>query len=108
MRHTSRCCLRLKRQHDVPGAFHLKSQNTVQTTGATSLFLIGKGVIGLYLGHGSVASSYGVAGSVIALILWIYYSAQIFFFGAAFTRQYADTFGKGKRSIAQALDEIPR
>ncbi|MBX6317490.1 YihY/virulence factor BrkB family protein [Pigmentiphaga sp.] len=61
------------------------------------LFSVGKSVIGLYLGHGNVASSYGVAGSVIALILWIYYSAQIFFFGAAFTRQYADTFGQGRR-----------
>jgi len=70
------------------------------------LFLVGKGFISLYLGHGSVASSYGVAGSVIALILWIYYSAQIFF-GAAFTRQYADTFGRGKRSLSQALDEVP-
>ena len=70
------------------------------------LFLVGKGFISLYLGHGSVASSYGVAGSVIALILWIYYSAQIFF-GAAFTRQYADTFGRGKRNLSQALDEIP-
>jgi len=66
------------------------------------LFLIGKGFIGLYLGQGSVASSYGVAGSVIALILWIYYSAQIFFFGAAFTRQYADTFGTGRRRRATA------
>jgi len=71
------------------------------------LFLVGKGFISLYLGHGSVASSYGVAGSVIALILWIYYSAQIFFFGAAFTRQYADTFGRGKRNLSQALDEVP-
>lgn len=58
-----------------------------------ALFTVGKVLIGIYLGQGSIASSYGAAGSVIALILWIYYSAQIFFFGAAFTRQYALTFG---------------
>jgi membrane protein len=53
------------------------------------LFLLGKWAIGLYLGSGKVASAYGAAGSVIALLLWIYYSAQIFFFGAVVTRQYA-------------------
>ena len=58
-----------------------------------TLFIVGKVFIGMYLGQGSIASSYGAAGSVIALILWIYYSAQIFFVGAAFTRQYALTFG---------------
>ena len=41
----------------------------------------------------SAASSYGAAGSVVALMLWIYYSAQIFFFGAELTRQYALQFG---------------
>ncbi|VCU70819.1 Inner membrane protein YhjD [Pigmentiphaga humi] len=72
------------------------------------LFLVGKGLISLYLGQGSVASSYGVAGSVIALLLWIYYSAQIFFFGAAFTRQFADTFGRrGQHSLDQVLKEVP-
>jgi membrane protein len=54
-----------------------------------ALFLLGKWGIGLYLGRGAVASAYGAAGSVVALLLWIYYSAQIFFFGAIFTRQYA-------------------
>lgn len=54
-----------------------------------ALFLLGKWGIGLYLGRGAVASAYGAAGSVVALLLWIYYSAQIFFFGAVFTRQYA-------------------
>ena len=54
-----------------------------------ALFILGKYVIGLYLGSSSVASSFGAAGSVIALLLWIYYSALIFFFGAEFTRQYA-------------------
>jgi membrane protein len=57
------------------------------------LFLIGKWGIGLYLSSGGVASSYGAAGSVIALLLWIYYSAQIFFFGAVVTRQFSERFG---------------
>lgn len=57
------------------------------------LFSLGKYAIGLYLGNSGVASSFGAAGSVIALLLWVYYSAQIFFFGAEFTRQYALWFG---------------
>ena len=57
------------------------------------LFLIGKWAIGLYLGQGGIADSYGAAGSVVALLLWIYYSSQIFFFGAVVTRQFAERFG---------------
>ena len=57
------------------------------------LFSLGKYVIGLYLGNSGVASSFGVAGSLIALLLWVYYSAQIFFLGAEFTRHYAQWFG---------------
>lgn len=53
------------------------------------LFFLGKVAIGLYLGKSAVASGFGAAGSVVALLLWVYYSAQIFFFGAEFTRQYA-------------------
>src|SRR5262249_6635392 len=50
-----------------------------------TLFTAGKVLIGLYLGKASVGSPYGAAGSLVVLIVWIYYSAQIFFFGAAFT-----------------------
>lgn len=57
------------------------------------LFNIGKYLIGFYLGNSAVASSFGAAGSIIALLLWVYYSAQIFFLGAEFTRQYALQFG---------------
>ncbi|MGB0126370.1 MAG: YihY/virulence factor BrkB family protein [Rhodocyclaceae bacterium] len=57
------------------------------------LFGLGKYAIGLYLGKSGVASGFGAAGSVIALLLWLYYSAQIFFLGAEFTRQYALGFG---------------
>ena len=50
------------------------------------LFTIGKGLLGLYLGKAAVGSAYGAAGSLIVVILWVYYSAMIFYFGAEFTR----------------------
>jgi membrane protein len=50
------------------------------------LFSIGKWIIGLYLGKSSVSSSYGAAGSIVVLLLWAYYSAMIFFFGAEFVK----------------------
>ncbi len=62
--------------------------------GATSLlFVIGKLLIGLYLGRSTVASPYGAAGSLVILLAFIYYSAQIFFLGAEFTQIYANKFG---------------
>jgi membrane protein len=53
------------------------------------LFWIGKFGIGLYLGKSSVASSFGAAGTIVVTIVWVYYSAMIFFFGAEFTREYS-------------------
>ena len=53
------------------------------------LFTIGKTLIGFYLGKAGVGSAYGAAGSLVVLVVWIYYSAQIFFFGAMFTRVIA-------------------
>ena len=66
------------------------------TTGAfvtAVLFTIGQQVIGLYLGQSSMASSYGAAGSVMILLLWVYYSCQILLLGAEFTRVYAEYRG---------------
>jgi membrane protein len=57
------------------------------------LFTIGRYLIGLYLGQSSITSSYGAAGSLVVILLWIYYSAQILFFGAEFTQVYANRFG---------------
>jgi membrane protein len=57
-----------------------------------ALFTIGKIVLGLYLGRNIFASAYGAAGSLLVLLLWLYYSAQIFFFGAEFTRAYTKRF----------------
>ena len=53
------------------------------------LFTIGKLLIGLYLGKASVGSAYGAAGSLVALLVWVYYSAQIFLFGAGLTRRFS-------------------
>jgi membrane protein len=57
------------------------------------LFTAGKFVIGLYLGSSTIASTYGAAGSVIVVLLWVYYSAEVFLFGAELTRGYACRFG---------------
>jgi len=62
------------------------------------LFSLGRYATGLYLAANGVASGFGAAGSLIALLLWVYYSAQIFYFGAEFTRQYALQSGSLRRS----------
>jgi len=54
------------------------------------LFSVGRSLIGLYLGRASVGSAYGAAGSLVVLLVWVYYSSQIFFFGAEFTKVYAE------------------
>jgi membrane protein len=61
-----------------------------------SLFTVGKLLIGLYLGRSSLSSAYGAAGSIMVLLLWIYYSAQIFLLGAEFTHVF--TYAHGSRS----------
>lgn len=58
------------------------------------LFSLGRFLLALYIGHSGVGSSYGAAGSLVALVLWTYYSAQIFFFGAEFTQVYAARYGE--------------
>jgi membrane protein len=59
------------------------------------LFTIGKSAIGLYLGSSGVASAYGAAGSLVTILLWVFYSSLIFLFGAEFTQDYASTYGSG-------------
>lgn len=66
---------------------------TVGALVTAALFTIGKYAIGAYLGNSGLASTYGAAGSIILLLVWVYYSAQIFLFGAEFTRSYAHHFG---------------
>ncbi|HEX7561760.1 MAG TPA: YihY/virulence factor BrkB family protein [Bradyrhizobium sp.] len=57
------------------------------------LFNLGKYLLGLYLGRSSVTSAYGAAGSLVIVLLWVYYSAQILFFGAKFTQIYSNRYG---------------
>jgi membrane protein len=59
----------------------------------SALFSLGKFLIGLYLGRSTVGSTFGAAGSLAILLIWIYYSAQILFFGAEFTQVYANRYG---------------
>jgi membrane protein len=66
------------------------------------LFTVGKFLIGLYLGRGAVASSYGAAGALIVVLLWVYYSAQIFLLGAEFTKIYASR--RGTPAAIRAVD----
>jgi len=73
---------------------------SIGALGTAALFTLGKYAIGAYIGNSGVASSFGAAGSLIALLLWVYYSAQIFFLGAEFARQYALQRGS-LRSLAQ-------
>jgi membrane protein len=65
------------------------------------LFTVGKFLIGLYIGKSGIASGFGAAGSLVIVLLWVYYSAQIFLVGAEFTWVYAKTFGS-MRSVAGA------
>jgi membrane protein len=60
------------------------------------LFNIGKSLIAWYIGSSAIASSYGAAGGLIVLLLWVYYSAQIFLFGSEFTKTYANQRGSKK------------
>jgi membrane protein len=62
------------------------------------LFTIGKTLIGLYIGSSKVASGFGAAGALVVILVWVYYSAQIFLFGAEITRAWAETRGSRSRS----------
>jgi membrane protein len=59
------------------------------------LFVLGKYLIGIYIGTSTLSSTYGAAGSLVVLLLWVYYSAQIIFLGAEFTAVYAEKYGSG-------------
>jgi membrane protein len=67
------------------------------------LFSFGATLIGWYLGIKGTSSTYGAAGSLVALLLWVYYSAQVFFLGAAFTRVHAERYGAGLTLIDGAV-----
>ncbi|HRW04892.1 MAG TPA: YihY/virulence factor BrkB family protein [Caldilineaceae bacterium] len=70
------------------------------------LFSVGRYLISLYMGYSTVASTYGAAGSLAILLVWTYYSAQVFFLGAEFTQVYARTYGT-RWGEHELLDEEP-
>jgi membrane protein len=73
---------------------HLEWRDVVVGAIVTAvMFTIGKSLIGWYIGSSAVASSYGAAGALIVLLLWVYYSVQIFLLGAEFTKVYANRHG---------------
>ena len=75
------------------------------------LFEIGKLLLAVYLNTAGVGSTYGAAGSLVAFVVWVYYSAQIFFFGAIFTQVYAEEVGshreRGKLEPAKLVMPLP-
>ena len=74
------------------------------------LFTVGKYLIGLYIGTSGVGSTFGAAGSLITILVWVYYSSLIFFLGAEFTRVYATQYGSGVAPAenAQAMGAAPQ
>jgi membrane protein len=75
---------------------------TIGALGTAAMFELGKFGIGLYIGNSGVANSFGAAGSTIAMLLWVYYSSQIFFLGAEFARQYAVQLGSLRKDDNEA------
>jgi YihY family inner membrane protein len=74
---------------------HLQWRDVILGAVVTAvLFTIGKALIGWYIGSSAVASSYGAAGALIVLLLWVYYSAQIFLLGAEFTKVFTEGYSK--------------
>jgi membrane protein len=72
------------------------------------LFMLGKFLIGYYIGHSQISTTYGTAGTIIILLVWVYYSAMILYFGAVFTHVYATQTGSGiyPNSYAVWIQEI--
>ncbi len=72
------------------------NKDALMGAGVTAmLFMVGKYVIGFYLGQSNISDIYGAAGSVVILLTWVYYSSMILYLGAEFTKVYAIEFGEG-------------
>lgn len=72
----------------------------------SALFSVGKWLIGLYIGHTSLASAYGAAGSVIVIVLWVYYTSLIVLLGAEFTRAHSRYFFDSKRHASEGARRV--
>jgi len=79
----------------------------VGATVTSLLFIAGKFLIGVYIGRSNISTSFGAAASLVVVLLWVYYSAQIFLFGAEFTRAYSHKFGSRKGQPLAAAAGAP-
>ena len=87
---------------------HIQWRDVWIGAGVTALlFTIGKFLIGLYLGRSSIASAFGAAGSLIAVLAWVYYAAQIFLFGVEFTWVYAHRYGSLRGKTMPPAPSVP-
>ncbi|HEY0791262.1 MAG TPA: YihY/virulence factor BrkB family protein [Chthoniobacterales bacterium] len=83
---------------------HIKWQDVwIGAALTTILFYLGKLLLGLYLAHAAAGSAYGAASSLITLLLWVFFSAQIMLFGAEFTQVYANTYGSQVKPASNAV-----
>lgn len=74
----------------------------------TILFLIGKSALGIYLGNSGVADTYGAAGSLVLILVWIYYNSMIVLLGAEFTEVWADRYGRHVRPSKGAVKAVQK
>ncbi|MDQ3950790.1 MAG: YihY/virulence factor BrkB family protein, partial [Gemmatimonadota bacterium] len=70
------------------------------------LFVVGKSVIGYYLGGGDPGSAYGAAGSLAVVLIWVYYTSMIVLFGAVVTRVWAERYGAGVKPEKGAIEVV--
>jgi membrane protein len=83
----------------MPRVSVLWSDVALGALGTAVLFTLGKELIGAYIGKTGVASGFGAAGSIVIVLVWVYYSSQIFLLGAEFTRAYAHSFGSMRGQV---------
>ena len=74
--------------------------------GTSLLFVLGKGVIGYYLGRSDPGNAYGAAGSLAVVLIWVYYLSMIVLFGAEFTRAWSERFGRGVKPEPGAVEVV--
>ena len=74
--------------------------------GTALLFVLGKSVIGLYLGRSDPGNAYGAAGSLAVVLIWVYYLSMILLFGAEFTRAWSERFGRGVKPEPGAVEVV--
>lgn len=80
--------------HTLPDGRVAMKDSIIGSAFTAFFFMIGKFAIGFYLGHSKISTTFGAAGSIVLVLVWVYYSAIILYFGAEFTKVYAYSFGK--------------